>query len=49
MGSQLRGLLEWIGDAKASLPKLKEQLAEAEIIVIYGNPEESGETTDIGT
>jgi hypothetical protein len=42
-------VLEWLGDGDDSLPNLKEWLAEAEVVVVYGNPEESGATTDIGT
>ncbi len=41
-------VLSWIGDGDVSLPEIKEELAGAEVVV-YGNPEGSGETSDIGT
>lgn len=42
-------VLDWLGDGDDSLPNMKDQVAEAEIIVVYGNPEGSGATADIGT
>ena len=42
-------ILSWLGDEDGNLPKMKDQVAEAEIIVLYGNPEESGATADIDT
>lgn len=42
-------VLGWIEDGPSSLPKLRDLVSQAEIIVINGNPVESGSTTDIGT
>lgn len=39
-------VLHWIDDGASSLPKMKDEVADAEIIVIYGNPANSGSTTD---
>ena len=43
---QATAVLDWLGDGKSSLPKMKNQVAEAEIIVVYGNPAGSGATSD---
>lgn len=45
-GLQAAAVLDWLGDGKSSLPKMKDQVAEAEIIVVYGNPAGSGATSD---
>jgi hypothetical protein len=42
-------ILQWIGTGGGSLPKMRTTVADAEIIVVYGNPEDSGTTSDIGT
>lgn len=42
-------ILNWLGDGDGSLPSMKDQVADAEIIVVNGSYGESGVTADIDT
>ena len=39
-------VLGWIDEGDSSLPVLRETLAEAEVVVVFGNPRQSGYTAD---
>jgi hypothetical protein len=41
-------VLSWIGDGDQSRSDLQKTLADADVVLVYGNPEGSGVTSDIG-
>ncbi|MDO8107039.1 SGNH/GDSL hydrolase family protein [Isoptericola sp. b441] len=41
-------VLAWIDDTPTALPVLRQEIADAEIVVVYGNPGDASDTLDVG-
>lgn len=41
-------VLAWIDDVPTALPVMRQEIADAEIVVVYGNPGDSSDTLDVG-